>query len=154
MISWSRTSPTLSPAPRGGLYLKDPRPEAIEETLAAVKKLVPLIRRTSAERVRAELTMMLTGPHPESAFELLRETGLLREVLPEAAEMEGVEQPPQFHPEGDARGFIVRIHIYKDYGYFPPESAQDLIEAVENEHTPEAQLILKRFVDIYRHQSS
>ena len=60
----------------------------------------------------------------------------------------------QFHPEGDARGFIVRIHIYKDYGYFPPESAQDLIEAVENEHTPEAQLILKRFVDIYRHQSS
>ncbi len=60
----------------------------------------------------------------------------------------------QFHPEGDARGFIVRIHVYKDYGYFPPESAQDLIEAVENEHTPEAQLILKRFVDIYRHQSS
>ena len=60
----------------------------------------------------------------------------------------------QFHPEGDARGFILRIHVYKDYGYFPPESAQDLIEAVENEHTPEAQLILKRFVDIYRHQSS
>ncbi len=60
----------------------------------------------------------------------------------------------QFHPEGDARGFIVRIHVYKGYGYFPPESAQDLIEAVENEHTPEAQLILKRFVDIYRHQSS
>lgn len=56
----------------------------------------------------------------------------------------------QFHPEGDAKGFIVRIHIYKDHGYFPPESAQALIEAVENEHTPEAQLILKRFVDIYR----
>ncbi|MCH8265128.1 MAG: glutamine amidotransferase [Proteobacteria bacterium] len=59
----------------------------------------------------------------------------------------------QFHPEGDAKGFIVRIHIYKDHGYFPPESAQELIEAVENEHTPEAQLILKRFVDIYRDQS-
>ncbi|NKB35400.1 MAG: glutamine amidotransferase [Pseudomonadales bacterium] len=56
----------------------------------------------------------------------------------------------QFHPEGDAEGFIVRIHVYKDYGYFPPESAQDLISAVEHEHTPEAQSILKRFVDRFR----
>ena len=60
----------------------------------------------------------------------------------------------QFHPEGDPEGFILRIHIYKNYGYFPPESAQDLIEAVENEETPEAHLILKRFVDIYRDRSS
>lgn len=60
----------------------------------------------------------------------------------------------QFHPEGDAKGFIVRIHVYKNHGYFPPESAQDLIEAVQNEDTPEAQLILRRFVDIYRDHSS
>ncbi|MDP6414165.1 MAG: glutamine amidotransferase, partial [Gammaproteobacteria bacterium] len=56
----------------------------------------------------------------------------------------------QFHPEGDAEGFIVRIHAYKHYGYFPPESAQQLIEAVEDEHVPEAQSLLRRFVDLYR----
>jgi GMP synthase (glutamine-hydrolysing) len=56
----------------------------------------------------------------------------------------------QFHPEGDAAGFTVRIHVYKDYGYFPPESAHELIKAVEHEHVPEAQSILKRFVDAYR----
>ncbi len=56
----------------------------------------------------------------------------------------------QFHPEGDSEGFKLRIDIYRSHGYFPPESAQELIEAVVKEETPEAQLILKRFVDRYR----
>ena len=56
----------------------------------------------------------------------------------------------QFHPEGEAEGFIIRIHVYKDYGYFPPETVQELIEAVQGEHVPEAQSILHRFVNLYR----
>lgn len=56
----------------------------------------------------------------------------------------------QFHPEGDPEGFNVRIDIYKNYGYFPPESAERLKEAVANEKTPEAQQILERFVARYR----
>ena len=56
----------------------------------------------------------------------------------------------QFHPEGDSEGFIIRIHVYKDYGYFPPETVQELIEAVQEEHVPEAQSILRRFVNLYR----
>ena len=56
----------------------------------------------------------------------------------------------QFHPEGDSEGFIIRIHVYKDYGYFPPETVQDLIEAVQGEHVPEAQSILRRCVNLYR----
>ncbi|GJM13247.1 MAG: glutamine amidotransferase [Pseudohongiella sp.] len=56
----------------------------------------------------------------------------------------------QFHPEADAEGFTVRINIYKDFGYFPAESAEKLIAAVENEESKEAQLLLKRFVDTYR----
>jgi poly(A) polymerase len=55
----------------------------------------------SRERVRDELTKMLTEGHARRAFELLDQTGLLKEVLPEVARMKGVEQPPQFHPEGD-----------------------------------------------------
>lgn len=60
----------------------------------------------------------------------------------------------QFHPEGDPQGFTVRINVYKNHGYFPPESAQALIEAVGNEEAPEAKLILKRFVQRYRASSS
>jgi poly(A) polymerase len=55
----------------------------------------------SCERIRDELTLMLTEGHARRAFELLDETGLLDFVLPEAVKMHGVEQPPQFHPEGD-----------------------------------------------------
>lgn len=56
----------------------------------------------------------------------------------------------QFHPEGDCEGFILRIHAYKNHGYFPPETANDLIEAVSREDTPLAREILKRFVNRYR----
>ena len=56
----------------------------------------------------------------------------------------------QFHPEGDPDGFKVRIMVYKGHGYFPPDDAQKLIESIENEKTPEAQAILKRFVERYR----
>lgn len=55
----------------------------------------------------------------------------------------------QFHPEGDADGFIVRIHAYKHHGYFAPETAQHLIEAVSREDTPYAREILRRFVSRY-----
>jgi len=44
---------------------------------------------------------MLTEGRARPAFELLEQTGLLGEILPEVARMKGVEQPPQFHPEGD-----------------------------------------------------
>jgi len=44
---------------------------------------------------------MVTEGHARRAFELLEESGLLREVLPEIERMKGVEQPPEFHPEGD-----------------------------------------------------
>jgi poly(A) polymerase len=71
------------------------------ETMAAIQKLAPQIRQVSNERVREELTKMLTEGHAQRAFQLLDESGLLREVLPEISAMKGVEQPPQYHPEGD-----------------------------------------------------
>ena len=56
----------------------------------------------------------------------------------------------QFHPEGDAEGFIVRINTYKFHGYFPPETAEELIASVENEDTTIPKKILSRFVSRYR----
>jgi len=70
-------------------------------TLEAMQKLAPEIRQVSAERVRDELTRMLTEGQARRAFQLLDMTRLLPEVLPEVAAMKGVEQPPQYHPEGD-----------------------------------------------------
>ncbi len=59
------------------------------------------IQMVSSERVRDELTKMLTEGHARLAFLLLDKSGLLREVLPEVSTMKGVQQPPEFHPEGD-----------------------------------------------------
>src|SRR5208282_361880 len=70
-------------------------------TMAAIQKLAPKIRQVSSERVREELTKMLTEGQARRAFELLDTSGLLPEVLPEIAAMKGVEQPPEYHPEGD-----------------------------------------------------
>lgn len=70
-------------------------------TFAAISKLAPEIKSVSHERVRDELTRMLTEGHGRLAFLLLDECGLLKEVLPEISAMKGVVQPPEFHPEGD-----------------------------------------------------
>ena len=70
-------------------------------TFAAIQSLAEQIRVVSRERVRDELTRMLTEGQARQAFLLLDESGLLRQVLPEISAMKGVEQPPEFHPEGD-----------------------------------------------------
>jgi poly(A) polymerase len=70
-------------------------------TKHAMRSLAPKTAAVSRERVRDELTKMLTEGRARRAFELLDETGLLAEVLPEVARMKGVEQPAQYHPEGD-----------------------------------------------------
>ena len=70
-------------------------------TFAAIPPLAAEIRRVSAERLRDELTRLLIEGAARRGFELLEESGLLQPLLPEIARMKGVEQPPQFHPEGD-----------------------------------------------------
>ncbi|MGC1450769.1 MAG: CCA tRNA nucleotidyltransferase [Candidatus Sulfotelmatobacter sp.] len=70
-------------------------------TFAAMQKLAHEIEVVSRERVRDELTRMLTEGRARRAFLLLDECGLLTHVLPEISVMKGVEQPAEFHPEGD-----------------------------------------------------
>jgi len=70
-------------------------------TEQAIRELAADIAQVSRERVRDEMTRMLTEGHAKRAFELLDSTGLLRQVLPEIERLHGVEQPPEFHPEGD-----------------------------------------------------
>ena len=70
-------------------------------TMAAIQSRHADIARISAERVRDELTRILTEGGARRGLELLHQTGLLVDILPEVASMKGVAQPPQFHPEGD-----------------------------------------------------
>ena len=90
-------------------------------TLAAIKKSAPQIHQVSCERVRDELTRMLTEGRARRAFELLDTSCLLREVLPEISAMKGVEQPPQYHPEGD-----VFVHTLLLLEKLPPNASMTL----------------------------
>ncbi|HEV2463126.1 MAG TPA: CCA tRNA nucleotidyltransferase [Acidobacteriaceae bacterium] len=75
---------------------------AIEpRTEAAMRAHAAQLHQVSRERVRDELTRMLTEGHARRAFELLDRTEVLTQVLPEIDRLHGVEQPPEFHPEGD-----------------------------------------------------
>jgi len=75
---------------------------AIEpSTYAAIMRLASKLTVVSVERLRDELVRILTGPNAGRAIRIMHDTGLLAAVLPEADAMAGVEQPPQFHPEGD-----------------------------------------------------
>src|SRR5579863_7303716 len=71
------------------------------QTFAAIRKLAPQILQVSAERLRDELTKLLTEGAARRGFELLDETSLLSVLLPEVANMKSVAQPPEYHPEGD-----------------------------------------------------
>jgi poly(A) polymerase len=70
-------------------------------TFEAIRRRAPEVTTVSAERVREELTKLLTEGAARQGFELLDRTGLLSSILPEIAAMKGVEQPPEYHPEGD-----------------------------------------------------
>ena len=72
--------------------------ETYEEIKVYSSQVLPQV---SWERIRDELLKILTGPHPDDGIRLLLDSGILQAILPEIADMSGVEQPPEFHPEGD-----------------------------------------------------
>src|ERR1700681_4422233 len=91
------------------------------ETLAAAQELAARITQVSPERIREELTKLLTEGAARRGFELLDETGLLTVILPDVVLMKGVEQPPQYHPEGD-----VWIHTRMMLENLPPNCSPTL----------------------------
>lgn len=55
----------------------------------------------------------------------------------------------QFHPELDVGGLVTRIDIYRHAGYFPPESAEELMESARQFTVTEPMTILRNFVKLY-----
>ncbi len=90
-------------------------------TFSAIQRLARQVHQVSRDRVRDELTKMLTEGRAQRAFQLLDQSGLLEQVLPEISAMKGVEQPPQFHPEGD-----VFVHTLLLLGKLPARSSKTL----------------------------
>lgn len=85
----------------------------------------PSIHEVSAERIREELVKIFVSPRRVRGFDMLDESGLLREVLPEVDALKGCEQPPQFHPEGD-----VFVHTRIMLGLLPAQVSVPLVLSV------------------------
>ncbi len=91
-------------------------------TFAAIRQHASEIHAVSAERIREELSKLLTEGSARRGFELLDELALLPEVLPEVAAMKGIPQPPQYHPEGD-----VWIHTLLMLEALPAQASPTLV---------------------------
>lgn len=63
-----------------------------EKTVQALKDNVLLIERIARERVRDELLKIMASPHPADGVLLLKDTGLLKLILPELEKTFGVDQ--------------------------------------------------------------
>lgn len=94
-------------------------------TRTALTRLAPRIGSISAERVRDELSRMLICPGRRRAIELLVDSGLARGVLPELLPLQGCDQPPQYHPEGD-----VYVHTLLMLDLLPDDAPLELAWAV------------------------
>ncbi|OPY90173.1 MAG: CCA-adding enzyme [Syntrophus sp. PtaU1.Bin208] len=79
------------------------------ETFAAISAHAPEIRTISVERVADEMTRLLTLGGAGQGMRLLAQSGLLKQILPEVAALQGVKQPPRFHPEGDVWTHTVKM---------------------------------------------
>ena len=70
-------------------------------TLEAIRAAAATVTDMAAERIGDEVVKILTEGAARRGFELLAATSLLTAVLPEVARMQGIEQSPDYHPEGD-----------------------------------------------------
>jgi poly(A) polymerase len=90
-----------------------------EKTFAAIQELTATITAVSWERIGEEITRILIERGARRGFELLDQTGLLEVLVPEVAAMKGVEQSPDYHPEGDVFTHTLRLLGQLD---FPTET--------------------------------
>lgn len=99
---------------------------AIEpHTLAALRARAPHAVEISPERVRDELDKIWLSPRRVKGFDLLVESHLMQAILPEILTLQGCEQPPQFHPEGD-----VFVHTRLMLSLLPPDASLPLVLSV------------------------
>jgi poly(A) polymerase len=83
-----------------------------DATLRAIEANASRIKEISAERLQEELGKILIRGGAHRGLELMAQTGILKEILPEVDKMRGIAQPPRFHPEGDVwRHTVLMLEI-------------------------------------------
>jgi len=70
-------------------------------TWEAICENAHLLGHIAAERIQAELNQILLHKDRARGLDLMVQSGLIRHCIPEVLDLQGCEQPPQFHPEGD-----------------------------------------------------
>lgn len=99
--------------------------EIEDKTREALGRVSENITRISPERIREELDKIWISPNRVRGFDLLVSSGLMQVILPEIIDLQGCEQPPQFHPEGD-----VFVHTRLMLSLLPPDASLTLVLAV------------------------
>lgn len=94
-------------------------------TWTALCESAPLIAKISPERIRDELDRIWTSPQRVKGFDLLVASGLMEQILPEIIALQGCEQPPEFHPEGD-----VFVHTRLMLSHLPADASLPLVLSV------------------------
>jgi tRNA nucleotidyltransferase/poly(A) polymerase len=95
------------------------------ETWTALEKSAPLLSQISLERIREELSRIITSPARRRGVELLVEGGLMEHIIPEVLALRGCEQPEEWHPEGD-----VYIHTLIALELLPDDASLSLCLAM------------------------
>ena len=90
-------------------------------TWDSIRTHASLLKRISTERIREEFSRTITHPQRRRGIELLVDSGLMEQFLPEFLPTRGCEQPPQFHPEGD-----VYVHTLIMLELLPPDASLEL----------------------------
>ena len=91
------------------------------KTFAAIVANAPKIKTISAERIREELMKLFRPPHAAHGLDLLRDSGLLGQILPEIAATIACAQSPDYHPEGS-----VYNHIRSMLSQLPEDASEEL----------------------------
>ncbi len=99
--------------------------EIERHTWAALRVRAPRVTEISPERIREELDKIWLSPRRVKGFDLLVDSELMRAILPEIMNLQGCEQPPQFHPEGD-----VFVHTRIMLDLLPETAALPLVLSV------------------------
>jgi len=84
------------------------------ETMQLMRRMVEdgEVDALVSERVWQELSKGLMEHKPSRMFEVLRECGALKKILPEVDRLWGVPQPPQHHPEVDTGVHVMMVIDY------------------------------------------
>jgi len=118
-------------------------------TLTAIGANAALIRTVSSERIAEELNKMLTrAERPSIGFRLMRQTGLLDEILPEMAVTVGVDQPGGYHR------WDVFEHIVRTVDASPKKLSVRLAALFHDINKPQAKRAVTGGATFYGHEAT